>query len=1417
MRLSSAHIVSSLQWSTSFDRKDKAGELQERLSAWSRYRVQSIFEKVFDQLCPEDQTWRIDSLQLDLGSIPYDELETELTLRIRKQLQEKLTDMIIYAGNGDTSQMEIIGEDVSVLSMLHSFLVYGIMPWNHSASYPSVEEMMSAQLHDNRYNAVNMLWEAGSTHAEVRKRMVLQFREPIVITIIEALEPNNASQIIEFTQEVTEIQQKERIVESSIGTFKKDLYLWVLNYLFDERGSVFNRIAFMKSAIRQMAAHHNLRYEELLGLINRATERIVQRTSIHPDFIQTLRVLSAETQESREDQEAARASAAADGQEWKELEMLLRDHTARAARLPEFNDLLVALARKDSAAFTATFQPTVRRESEWEKVSVDLTVSSAETLVHILSPSRAAIILRSVEFLAALFPENQIRIADRVLWNVALDFARRHANVSFGYAKFVQYAVARLSVQVRISETEMLLLIAAAKVPASMKTFVASEVYAGIQQLLHMTAGAEQVRVTHEWLSQLIAELVQARKHTAAGGSQVQALQKQITRIVERFPKLAAEVFTAYASKEELADVVPFLLAPAHVRSMITHLPADARSIHAAAGKALVKLRRYQPAVALAAFIEEHAAEWIWKSVVLHRKTTGAGIAEAVLRQLQLHVHRFGERAYVLFIALFPEEKIVREVTGTMSRQELITDTQLSTEELERQLALRFSASERTQFRKLFAGLSMEELIANPFISTEELGAQLLQRFTSAAFIAFRKSSAAKSLLDRFVSGGHQLMAVFVQEYSRLLTAKQTGKQATAIAHELIGLYWRCALSYSTHAGNPAQLRTVFESAIRARFATDVTSARSQRAQQEEQFTLSDGSSLTMRELFRLVEESFSGQGQDAELNGKKYVLTELLKQAAVVRPAELRRIISKTSLTPALLRVLEDSELFRETALWIMTDVQGAKHAFADAMRMLYDTVALFATGPVPQKYAQEFWKELWKLAGGQAWGKEEMKKLIRHSFTQLAHDRNIGAHHIMEEIKQRNMRITPLLYSTLAECFPAFEALAQARDLSDAGKQLLGFEKRGLLENLARHFVTDKAVPSWFGVFTEAESGELLNELIVHHPEKFIRAMKGQPVASQQMQWFSRMVKFDSLIRAISYVHPDKESLVAALSAFHRAMEKVRSPAFSAADLQFIIFKKLLGAWANNNWKVLSGEHLWNELVWELSLTHGVQRKAFFDAMEKMKTALPVAMQVTLQQLLNKEKRAQTKPAVPSPKKIIKSAGTGPLPKPAKTGIAVKNAGVVLLNTYIPMLFERLGLLSERRFRSPAQQNDAVHYLQYVITGLSHTEESFLPLNKVLCGLPLSHAVQEGIEVTDAQKQLIEGLVRAAIGYWPAIGDTSVDGFRGNWLVRDGMLTEHEEHWELAVEKRPYDVLINKSPFSFSIIRYQWMEKPLHVTWSY
>lgn len=164
----------------------------------------------------------------------------------------------------------------------------------------------------------------------------------------------------------------------------------------------------------------------------------------------------------------------------------------------------------------------------------------------------------------------------------------------------------------------------------------------------------------------------------------------------------------------------------------------------------------------------------------------------------------------------------------------------------------------------------------------------------------------------------------------------------------------------------------------------------------------------------------------------------------------------------------------------------------------------------------------------------------------------------------------------------------------------------------------------------------------------------------------------------------------------------------------------------------------------------------------------------------------------------------------------ILIRNSGLVILNSFLPVYFERAGLIKDKQFINEATANRAVHLSQYLVTGHTDTEEYLLPLNKLLCGLPQEYPIT-ATELTEEEKREGNSLIIAAIGYWPAVGIQSIDGFRGNWLVRDGLLAVEEDRYKLTVDKRAYDLLLNNSPFSFGIIKYPWMHNALYVTWPY
>jgi hypothetical protein len=163
----------------------------------------------------------------------------------------------------------------------------------------------------------------------------------------------------------------------------------------------------------------------------------------------------------------------------------------------------------------------------------------------------------------------------------------------------------------------------------------------------------------------------------------------------------------------------------------------------------------------------------------------------------------------------------------------------------------------------------------------------------------------------------------------------------------------------------------------------------------------------------------------------------------------------------------------------------------------------------------------------------------------------------------------------------------------------------------------------------------------------------------------------------------------------------------------------------------------------------------------------------------------------------------------------LALVNAGLVLAAPYLPRLFNVLGLSREGRFIDLEAAERAVHLLQYLACAESAAPEYQLVLNKLLCGLPLDAPVPAGIEVSDTERETIVGLLKALIAAWSALGNTSVDGLRQSFLMREGELSLEDESWQLSVTPGPFDMLMDRLPWSFSIIKFPWMALPLHVSW--
>ncbi|MEX1827338.1 contractile injection system tape measure protein [Luteibacter sp. CQ10] len=171
-----------------------------------------------------------------------------------------------------------------------------------------------------------------------------------------------------------------------------------------------------------------------------------------------------------------------------------------------------------------------------------------------------------------------------------------------------------------------------------------------------------------------------------------------------------------------------------------------------------------------------------------------------------------------------------------------------------------------------------------------------------------------------------------------------------------------------------------------------------------------------------------------------------------------------------------------------------------------------------------------------------------------------------------------------------------------------------------------------------------------------------------------------------------------------------------------------------------------------------------------------------------------------------------------PGSEAIYIANAGLVLLANYAPRLFAMLGLTRDDAFIDMAAQHRAVHCLVYLSDGHAGSEEHEWVLNKMLCGLSMDEPVPPAPPL-DTLVPVLDSLLPAIVAHWRALGQTSPHGLRQTFLRRIGRLVEHETfdggHRRLKVQPNPFDVLLDRLPWSYGTIRLPWMKEVLHVEW--
>ncbi len=1522
MEQRNGHVVSTLMWDTTFDDKALGFDLQNRISNWSKFVMPGELDYVFKHTCPEGMALSINSFEVDLGEIVVNELEQQLKKRLESALREKLAEMLRYPATNQN--VKLIEQSTASQESLRYFLLNGVMPWNYTGE--DINVLVADLFRKQQLETIALLHETGSASTKVRKRIAWQFDESNFKETIRGFEPVSHEQINSLSAEMLRLQHEEQFVRSSVADLGKEIRFWILNYLLSDRGTIFNKLAFMKGILEQMAHRHNIDYSELLLLIEKAIKKPNLTFHVRGEFITVLNMLSQQYRLAGRH--------------------LFSGHV-------QLQDSILPVGQKSGKAYTDPFE-----------IAVDLIDAGYESsrLVLMTLPIGISFWLKHEKKLDDRFVSIFFSACAKAWAPKAVELAAYFAQLPSGVLPHLnQQNVRAISIAYLLEYKEKAsekgffdyFLKQAAKITGVNKVLVYNKLCAALASLNPQRSQSDNIceliaamtEITYEKqqeikpLTAIVNNLnkycikILAKDHHR---SYLILLRRDLADLIRLDARAILQVLRAFKNKLLLFQTLPLLSSEAVINDL---LEADKGPVYIAinvVNKAIGSISSITGRSEIA-LLKRIASRLAFKALVFYPGISTQLFFKELLKQLRSS-GRFSKPCLALL-----EQQLMPNQSSALAGN---LNPKIN--------------NVNVYYNEVIASMYEQLLdIKKPLLVVLD---NLYRYRTNYALIAtIREDGQLCGLLfDRFFINGSREVRTLMMATGNDILKSNPGLNKPSVIKSLGDLFWQCFISREWYHQGFNGLKNNFKAAVAYRYLSlkehgPITNNHLYSWRNNAGLSFKTIKPAELEALTEMLKAAIATGAQTVVWAGRPINLENLLLQAIgetqngektfaafALSDNEIARLMhmvnfghllylltnsrsvsaqrtgdlaliyllcntstSRVSGDAMLVSIYKQMLLInKQRSTWQGGRDQLVKRSFSiSSSRGLVNDAIVSKFNAAGFKASQSIRKLIISLSAGQQQvinrlngeklkltaGKQPVNDTEPSLFGKRANLNNAGLkllnampvsgpkvlqwyrqtgklsaaalqlridilnaggiaipHWYKQRSNSDDLETGPI--TDIANVSGSVVSLwhGQNNNLNIVDKTAIGEEhdninaedddeqskdtsqhigiltadvinarQRGVTDRLFHQVITTGNIPAWFSMVPVYNAAMLAEEIVRHYPDTLLNFLKSSRLGTTEIEQIIEVLPFVKLVDILSAHSSNIKSIASEIESLHKTLGGMSFDTLSGRQLQLLLYRKLLFAYKSSNYTLLTASRIWNELIWDISVTYKISKDKFLQQATAGHSTLTPASRASLNQLisLNAQKN------IPAEYFLQGTGNKNSSPnnneKTAAIPISVKNAGMVLLSEYVPTLFRLMNLLNGKEFLNADTQLDAVHVLQYAVTGMLETSEVYLPLNKILCGLGLNDAVTTGITLDVAQQEMVSGMILNLVGQWAAIGKTSVEGFRGNWLVRNGLLSETDERWELVVEPRPYDILVNKFPFSYSIIKYQWMDKPLHVKW--
>ena len=1438
------HIISLCRWDTTIDQESKAHALQEILSDFSRSGMLRLFDICFSDNCPAGQTWRIDKLVLNLGVIEFDGLLKTLSERIMLSLERELNRLLrnhqLIGSQSDNEDITHNKSDIRVLEqktswneLIRCFVRTGIMPWWYRHNSQNLD-ILNQQIEVSPNQVLMIVREEGKESA-VRKRMVWQWGSNKVKQLVVMLEPFYHPYILKFSKNLCDVQAKNNLPEGDSKSFERLSWYWILTHLLVERGSLFNTKAFVKSTLMQLSREYKIEYRDLLHQMVSAIKGVQSNGSQVPVFVQA--IMSVYEQGERE-MLAKSSEIKRDVDLWSLLKQSLSSYGS--VRDSEQHNVLHISKLRVRELFSLLYQRAPQRlkifilsegrqENVRKKLASDLLQEELSSLVKLLRPAEHLFITAHVERIQSISQNKEIK--QQVVWEVILAHLINESGSHFNRKQFVQKTILDISRNKGISYLALLDML-------SDSPF--SNVHSGYR--------FELLRIVDDLRSaEINKQNSQSEDRGQVSQSDTQWKNIGVFLVCGEYDYQGRPISSTLASY----DFSKVLQQNAvNLSSLIAELMAkkinseNNNRLIARRIMSLVDGRDYSGILrVISPQGGEFCVSWVktiinWKGMSCLPSLKGFDVHRKLHQFVIIALLSILDKKFTIssFLTAFSES--IKRFAGVnitdwksdlyfclqkKDKRKLHYDVIISDKNItyQREVLLWLNSLGEVGGINKFQAEKMLVVNDNSVVNKIDNLLMLLRSENLESIqpdITVKFTQVFNSIVPQYRA--ELVDAIKLQVDRKLLLEKLIEKSDTPVVEKWLN-------SLAPFSNNKDS--RLFDDWVEIMDASG----------------LWKGSSILLTQKLRkifwlcILDSSFSSNSS----LGEQQLLTLLIR---IIEVSLLHLYIPMQSGIKCLINKRPGNQ----NSLWINAlKVISSGGDLATSEKADKNTIGLKNKLIEGREKGNESKINYLKVAGNRRTDEANRnyspdKNTIAHSQSGLDADKHriLGAN--QADLKEQ--------HGVTLDGGSNYRAVEFVQDKAAV------YLNHPMFETIFESCMKNGRSPVWLSRPKHVDLQRMVNDLTRVEPKKLRRLIGLLSSNSVAMFRLMSSLNFSNLLQSIKVDSPKESSRMAFLKDFMKSLFAINSQLLESNKMEEIVKRMIIDCWLQQQWASLNEENIIQEISVELIQRYKLpvrqvvnefycHRKAFsecifipdlvsiskgnqievtgdstIESIDKLDSSstnqeVPLSNDKEIVRGLDEMTAERLVPVIFESTSKDKVIAPGiPYPTELNTPFAVSNAGIVILQSFIMPYLSKLELINESEFINPLAQREAVHYLQHLVTGKSETEEQHLILNKLLCGLAITEPVERGIDICSEHIDISHSLLKAMIDYWAAIGSSSRDGFRGNWLIRQGILTEKEDNWELVVEKRAYDLLLERAPFSYSVIKYPWMTKAIYVSWS-